>query len=124
MGKSDFTPKTIVKNKKDGITGIICPDMAGPLNCNDPEEVGVVYDGTTCTSGTDWHDLEVIGREEAVADLQKCGAGRGKDACIFLAMSASGPSCERFGGLRWTLVFRIMRAQRHPEKLFPNCQLA
>jgi hypothetical protein len=125
MGKSDFTPKTIVRNKKDGTVGVICPDMTGPLNCNGPEEVGVVYDGTAYASGTDWHDLEVIGREEAIADLQKCGAGKGTEACcIFLTMSGSGPSCERFSGLRWTLFFRTMNAKRHPEKLFPNCQLA
>ena len=122
MLKTDLRPKLVVRNKETSSMGVTCRDIPGPFSCNGPDEVSVVYDGTTVTSGTDYRVLEIVGPENAVADLNKCGAGRGEDACIFLVVGPNGAECQRFGDLRWDLVFRTMRAKRHPEKLFPKCQ--
>ena len=89
-----------------------------------PGEVSVVFDGETASCGTDWQKLEIIGQENAVADKDKCGAGKGEDCCIFLTAGGNGFECARFGDLHWDLQFRIMNAKRHPDKLFPNCQLS
>ncbi len=121
MVKTDFRPQLVVRNKETGSIGVTCEDLPGPLSCNGPDEVSVVYDGTTVASGTDYRELEIVGPENAVTDLNKCGAGRGEEACIFLVV---GAGCQRFGDLRWDLIFRTMRAKRHPEKLFPKCQLS
>ena len=122
MSKEDFLPQTVVRRKTDGSIGVVCPDLPGMLNCHGPDEVGVVYDGCDSSDGTDWKELEVIGPENAVADLKKCGAGREKECCIFLTMGGEGLSCQRFGSLRWDLIFRKMKAERNPEKLYPHCQ--
>jgi len=124
MLKTDFRPQLIVKNNKTGSIGVTCSDLPGPLSCNGPDEVSVVYEGTTCASGTDYRELVIVGPENAVADLHKCGAGRGEEACIFLVVGSNGAGCQRFGNLRWDLVFRTMSAKRHPDKLFPKCQLS
>lgn len=123
MSKRDFTPQTLVKNTGSGKIGVVCPDMSGMMNCNGPEEVGVVYEGSTTSSGTDWRDLEIIGPENAVADLDKCGGGQGEKACIFMVVGGDGIRCERFGNLRWSLIFSKMNAKRNPAELFPKCQL-
>ncbi|MFH0951551.1 MAG: hypothetical protein V1765_03735, partial [bacterium] len=77
--KESFVPKTIVKRKDNGDIGVICPDLSPPLDCNGPEEVSVVYEGSNLAFSTDWQNLEIVGQEDAVADLKKCGAGRGSD---------------------------------------------
>ncbi len=123
MCTEEFVSRTVVRRKDTGETGIVCPSL-GILNCNGPDEVSVVYAGSTAAIGTDRALLEVLGPEEAIADFVRCGAGRGKDTCIFLAAGAGGPSCERFGPIRWNLIFRTMRAERNPEQLFPDCQLS
>ena len=123
MSKFNFRPKTVVKRKSDDLIGVVCPDLPGMLNCNGPDEVGVVFGGQTAAFGTDWSKLEVIGPEDAVADPDKCGAGKGDECCIFLVVGSEGFSCARFGSLHWDLQFRRMEAKRHPNKLFPNCQL-
>ena len=109
--------------RKDGTKGIIINDS---FNCCGPNEVAVVYEGSTAFLGTDVEDLEVIGPENAKADMEKCGAGKGEECCIFLTIGSNGPGCERFGSLRDSLIFRRsqMRAKREPDKLFPNCQLS
>jgi len=122
MGKQDFKPRLVVKNVRTNEIGVTCDDLPGMLSCNGPEEVSVVYDGSTCTCGTDWRDLTILGNEEAKADLKKCGAGRGAEACIFLTVGPGGAECKRFGSLRWDLIFRTMNAKRNPEKLYPACQ--
>lgn len=121
MSKEQFIPQTVVKNR-NGQIGVVCNDLPGPLSCNGPEEVSVVYEGSTCEVGTDWKELEVVGPENAVADLKKCGAGRGEEACIFLVVGGNGAGCQRFGSLRWNLAFRTMNAKRNPDKLYPACQ--
>jgi hypothetical protein len=120
--KTDFRPQLVVRNKATDCIGVICRDLPGPLSCNGPDEVSVVYDGTTCASGTDYRELEIIGPENAVADLEKCGAGRGEETCIFLVVGSRGAECQRFGSLRWDLIFRTMNAKRNPDRLFPHCQ--
>jgi hypothetical protein len=124
MMKTDFRPQLIVKNKKTGSMGVTCHDLPGILSCNGPDEVSVVYNGTSYAIGTDYQTLEIVGSENAVADFHKCGAGRGKDACIFLTAGSNGAECQRFGDLRWNLIFRTMNAKRHPEKPFPECQFS
>jgi len=94
------------------------------MDCNGPDEVSVVYDNSTTAIGTDWQTLEVIGPENAVADPKKCGAGRGEDCCIFLTGGSNGFICERFGSLRWSLIFRTMNAKREPSELYPRCQFS
>lgn len=124
MLKTDFRPKLVVRNKEIGSIGVTCRDLPGPLSCNGPDEISVVYDGTTVASGTDFRELEIVGPENAIADLHKCGAGKGEEACIFLVVGSNGAECQRFGDLRWNIIFRTMRAKRHPEKLFPKCQFS
>lgn len=124
MFQTDFQPKLVVRNKKTGFIGVTCRDLPGLLSCNGQDEVSVVYDGTTFASGTDYRLLEIVGSENAVADINKCGAGKGEEACIFLVVGSDGAKCERFGDMRWDIIFRTMRAKRHPEKLFPKCQLS
>ena len=123
MGKDSFRPKTVVRRRDNGVLGVVCPDLPGLLSCNGPEEVSVVYDGDTAALGTDWRDLELVGPENAVADLEKCGAGRGEDACIFLTVAGGGAVCERFGAMRSNLIFRTMNAKRNPAQLYPRCQI-
>lgn len=115
--------QTVVRNKKSGSTGVVCPDLGGMLSCCADDEVPVVYEGASAFCGTPFDQLEVIGPENAVADLRKCGAGQEEKCCIFLTMGASGPECQRFGNLRWNLVFRKMSVKREPAELFPSCQL-
>jgi len=113
--------KTLVKNK-EGITGVVVDD---PFGCRGSGEVPVVYEGTTHFKGTNFEDLEIIGPENAIADLKKCGAGLGKDTCIFLIIGSKGPECQRFGELRYDLITRksSMIANREPTELYPKCQL-
>lgn len=118
-------PQTIVRNKGTGKKGVAVDDLPGMMRCCSEQETPVVYEGETFSSGTDTVLLEVIGPEGAVADLEKCGGGKGAECCIFLALGAKGASCERFGSLRWNIIFREgqMGAKRHPAELFPDCQL-
>jgi hypothetical protein len=119
----DFKPKTLVRNHKTNHTGIVIEDGYGMMSVCAAHEVSVVYDGTTYGCGTDYRNLEITGTEQAVADLIKCGAGKGAECCRFLTVG-EGPECERFGPSRMTLIMRKMRAQRDPAEPFPQCQLA
>lgn len=88
-------------------------------------EVSVVYDGDSVAIGTDWNKLEIVGPENAVADLQKCGAGKGEECCIFLVIDGPrGCRCQRFGEMRWSLLFKTINAKRNPKELFSRCQLS
>ncbi len=106
----------------DGQLGVVCPDF---MNCCEPGEIPVVYDGASGFMGTDEALLEVVGPENAIADPKKCGAGREADCCIFLVVGPKGFECERFGSLRFTLIFKkdTMHAKREPTALFPRCYL-
>ncbi len=112
---------TVVKNTITKKKGVVITDRFGVCS---PEEILVVYDGTSSGLGTDHESLEIIGPENAVADLEKCGANT-KECCIFLTMAASGPECDRFGSLRDNIIFREnqMNATRHPTQMYPECQL-
>ncbi|MEK7653337.1 MAG: hypothetical protein AAB358_02575 [Patescibacteria group bacterium] len=112
--------QTRVRNRKTGQEGVVCP--SNPTINDSPDGVLVVYDGTTCCLEDEEGDLEVLGPEEAKADMSRCGGGKGEECCIFIVMNPE-PGCQRHGDLRWTLMFRKMGAQRHPSEPFPNCQL-
>jgi len=114
-----------VRNTKTGSLGVTVDDLAGLLSCCDPGETPVVFDGQGGFTGIQTEDLEVLGPENAIADLQRCGAGKGADCCIFLASGPEGVSCQRFGELRYDIIFRKekMNAKREPTEPFPGCQL-
>ena len=86
--------KMRVKHRETGGTGTTVDDMAGPLACCTPDETPVVWDGNGVSSGTPTEELEVLGPEESVADPEKCGAGKGADCCIFMAVGSDGFTCE------------------------------
>ena len=117
--KSEFQIGVVVKNK-DGHLGVVITDSFG---CCGDDEIPVVYDGINYYSGTDYRELEVVGPENAKADPEKCGAGTGEQCCIFLVVGSEGFECQRFGSMRNTLIFREMKAKRHPTQLYPYCQL-
>ncbi len=123
MELEEFKPGLMVKDSQ-GATGVLVPDLPGMLNCHEPNELGVVYDGSTASQGIDHNELEIIGSEDAVADYEKCGGGKGADCCKFLVCGSSGFDCERHGSLRWSLIFSSgMTAKREPDKPYPECQL-
>lgn len=113
----------LVRHKESGRVGVVCPTSRflqedGPLS--------VVFEGdghsTTllCMGGE--KAFEVLGPENAVADLKKCGAGQGEECCIFLVGGSNGPECQRFGSLREILQFRKMVSKRESTEPFPMCQ--
>ena len=122
VAKKSFIPQTVVKTE-DGRIGVVCPDLPSYLSVLGPDEVNIVFEGNNFATGTNWEMLEVTGHEDAVADLKKCGAGRGEETCIFLIVGSAGAECQRFGSMRFDLIFRTMKAKRHPTELYPNCQL-
>ncbi len=114
-------PQTVVKKIKTGEVGVVVSDHFGVCTSN---ETLVVFDGDTFAIGTSTDKLEVVGPEKAVADFKRCGGGKGKECCMFLAADAGGFCCERFGSLRYSIIFKDgMTAQRHPARLYPECQL-
>jgi hypothetical protein len=123
-GEPEMLPaKTLVEHVPTGRRGATVSDLASACG---PDEVPVVYDGETAFEGTSTAEIKVLGPDDAVADLVRCGAGRGAECCIFLVVGAGGPECARFTrGLHWTLVFRReqMQARREPRALYPGCLL-
>ena len=110
-----------VRHLPDNHLGVTVDDF---MNCCAENETPVVYDGETSFLGTETADLEDLGPENAQADLNACGAGRGADCCRYLTVGPEGPCCERFGELRYTLIFkRDMTAQRDPAEPFPQCKI-
>ena len=107
-----------VKNKETDEMGFVIMDSFG---CCGPFEDLVVYDGTNTGDGTDKRLLEVVEFEDQIPDPHKCGAGRGRECCIFLTAGPDGFKCERFTDLRDTLIFRTMTAERNPEEPYPLC---
>lgn len=105
-----------------GKTGVVIDDEFGVCSGN---ETLVVWEGTDFGLGSPTEDLEIVGPENAKADLKRCGAGRGEQCCIFLTVGMDGPECARHTGLRTTILVhaRGMNAQRYPLEMYPNCQL-
>jgi hypothetical protein len=95
------------------------------MSCCLPSETPVVYDNAQGFSGTETSNLRIIGPENAVAEPAKCGAGLGAECCIFLTAGKDGFCCERYGDLRFTLIFKKsdMTAKREPLAPFPQCQI-
>lgn len=118
--------RIVVRNKKTGRIGVVVDDLPGMFSCCTSEETPVVYEGMSACVGTLTDKLEVIGPENAVADPRGCGLGTEKDCCIFLGVNPSGFTCERYGPLRWSLIFRVREigSQREPVALFPACRVS
>jgi hypothetical protein len=109
----------VTLNGKIGVT------VDGTLGVCSSWETPVVWEGQNYFSGTPTEELKIIGPEKAIADFVKCGAGKGPKCCIFLSVGQSGPTCERFGSLRTSLIFNDkMAAKRNPTEMFPKCQLS
>ncbi len=124
LKREDFHEQLIVQHKKTRNIGVTCKNLHGTMGHFGPDEVPVVYSGSTVANAVDWKNLEILGPENAIADVEKCGAGKGEQCCIFLSINAGKPKCQRFGDLRWYLIFntRHMTAKRHPGEIFPGCQ--
>jgi hypothetical protein len=112
---------TKIKNKNSGDIGYVVEDLGGILSVAEDNEVMVVYEGTTYASATNEDDIEIIGKYEAIPDPKKCGAGRGKECCIFLTVGSNGFNCERFSSMRNSLIFRTMNSERSPAENYPDC---
>ncbi len=109
---------TRVRNKQTNKFGHIIADQFGC--CGETEEL-VVYDDSSFGLGTDRELLIKASGASHVPDMQKCGAGKGKECCIFLTVGVDGPCCERFTPLRNALIFKKMTAERDPEEPYPKC---
>lgn len=113
-------PQTVVKHKPTGRMGVVVMDRWG---CCDDSETPVVFEGTNYFTGIPTKELDIIRIENAIADAEKCGAGRGEETCIFLVFGGGKFECQRFGSMRDSLLSQNMRAKRHPIELYPGCQL-
>ncbi len=118
--------RALVRHKSTRNIGVI---TVSSLEMYFPGEVPVLWKGRDLDKKTsvfyDPSSLEVIGKEEPIADLNKCGAGTGKKACIFLAVGACGSTCLRFLSMHDELIQKAengMESKRIPKKLFPECQ--
>ena len=113
--------RALVREKKSGKLGVVICDEFGL--CEDGE-VLVVYEGATYGLATSLEELEVVGPENAAADLKKCGHGEGALCCIYLAFVDGEFVCQRFGKLRTSIMFMAgkMRAKREPVEFYPKCQ--
>ena len=103
---------------EDGRLGIVVDNFMGAC---DQDEIPVVFDGVTYFEGVDEATLTDLGIPDHKPGHEKCGAGQGDDCCIFLTVGKDGLACERFGGLRNTLIFKTMSAKRHPAEPYPDC---
>lgn len=114
-------PQTVVE--VDGKRGVTCPDI---MSCCAEWETPVVFDGESSFQGIQTDRLTIIGPENAViTDPEKCGAGLGRDCCIFLTCGPKGFECDRFGDLRFQLIMKSgsFTAKRKPTAMFPLCQI-
>ncbi len=107
-----------VRNKETGKFGFVITDSFG---CCDLTELLVVYDNTNTGEGTETEVLETVDFTDPKPIPEKCGAGRGKECCIFLTADKTGFVCERFTELRDALIFKTMTAERNPEEVYPEC---
>lgn len=115
-------PMRTVVEAPGGVRGVVIRDE---FCVCDTDETLVAWEGVLGNLGFPTEKLKVIGPENAIADLKKCGAGQGEKCCIFLTVGPRGASCERFGHLHTSIIFRKdkMNAQREPREMYPNCQL-
>lgn len=114
--------QTIVREKLGKRrVGIVCP--AAPT-LDDEDGVTVVFPPLTVAVTVNENLLEIVGPESAVADAEKCGAGHGKLACMYLIAAKDGLRCDRFSVDRWLLYFALRsRGLRNPTEAYPACQL-
>lgn len=120
-----LAPQTRVRVKSTGEEGVVCPDLQGMLT-DTPDGVPVIMDGLGTSQEVSAGDLESLGPEGAVSD-ETCGHGKGAECCIFSTFGGQeGFQCQRYGSLRWSLIFnkKNMTSQREPTEPYPNCKLA
>jgi len=104
----------------NGRRGVVVNDF---MSCCTTDETPVVFYGDDGFNGTPTAELKIIGPENPIPDLAKCGAGQEAKCCIFLTMGPKGTCCERHSDLRYSLIFKQdMSAKRQPVKPFPECQ--
>lgn len=118
-----IAPKTRVKRRSSGRVGTITHPYDGPFSESAEEgEVAVIWDRVDFQEFVNVSDLDVIGIDSAVADLDKCGHG-GEHACVFGGIGSDGLECLRYTNLHWMLTFKNMVAKRKPTEPYPDCQL-
>lgn len=114
---------TRVKRPSSDRTGTVTYPYNGPFSEPVGEgEVAIIWDGVDYQEIVDISELDVIGIDPAVADLDKCGHG-GPHACIFGGFGSRGMECLRFTEFHWMLKFKDMVAKRKPTEPYPDCQL-
>jgi hypothetical protein len=121
MLREEFLPKLIVRNEENGFIGVTYDYF--PKSRLNENEVAIISGCSDYHSRIDCNVLEIIGPENAVPHVNKCGFGRGEDTCIFLNLENGILKCERFGDLRFLLLYQKKNAKRKPKNLFPHCQL-
>ena len=69
-----------------GSNGYIVPDCPG--------NILVMWEGINylLEENPENEDLKVVGMENSAVDLRRCGAGKGHETCIFLAVGPNGRS--------------------------------
>lgn len=123
---NELKPQMVVRNKKTGQVGVLCPTIY-LLTMDGDDELSICYgDGGGATlnieGGRD--NFEIIGTENAIPTPEGCGFGLGEKCCIFATGSAKGFECERHGSMRYDLIFKSgMSAKREPKELYPKCLL-
>jgi len=124
-----LAPQMRVRHKESGQLGTIWTTIY-LLTSDGDDELSIVYDndgkgGTTITLNCEGgrEAFEIIGPENAIADPKKCGAGLGKECCIFLVAGSNGFECARYSSMRYDLQFRTMNAKRDPSAPYPLCQI-
>jgi hypothetical protein len=112
----------LVRNLVDGRTGVTVPDHW--RDCKPSESVVHWHGESVVEAGVLDSDLELVGPESPVANAAACGAGRGRDCCIFLTVGIHGLECDRHTTLRADILIRKpgMSAQRQPDEAFPACR--
>ncbi len=116
-------PRTLVREKRSGMLGIVCPSILP-----DGQAPLVVFAGTTSPVERAEESLDVLGMDTPIADERGCGAGLGNRCCIFLSFNPASRTweCLRFGERHWAVIrhHATVRttAQRVPIAFSPDCQ--
>jgi hypothetical protein len=122
----DMPFKHLVEEINTGRKAMTMPTISMLLSDGD-SDTSIVFDGRSGSATLNCFadgakQFKIVGPDPAVADLQKCGAGKGADCCKFLVAGVNGVECARFGTMHYDLVFRTMNAKREPTKFYPACQ--